>query len=127
MHKIPSVIQHLYAIFIVLIGWVIFRVEDVSQIVQVLKIMFSNHITTTSLQMTEMYLCKYGIYIVLAIILSAPIYNYINRKIFNSLNKEGIRLSIALGTKYVLLLILFFVTVLFLVNSTYNPFIYFRF
>lgn len=127
MHKIPSVIQHLYAIFIVLIGWVIFRVEDVSQIVQVLKIMFSNHITTTSLQMTEMYLCKYGIYIVLAIILSAPIYNYINRKIFNSLNKEGTRLSIALGTKYVLLLILFFVTVLFLVNSTYNPFIYFRF
>lgn len=127
MHKIPSAIQHLYAIFIVLIGWVIFRVEDVSQIVQVLKIMFSNHITTTSLQMTEMYLWKYGIYIVLAIILSAPIYNYTNRKIFNSLNKEGTRLGIALGTKYILLLMLFFVTVLFLVNSTYNPFIYFRF
>ena len=40
IEKLPKVLQHIYALFFIIIGWVIFRVEDFSQMGIVLQKMF---------------------------------------------------------------------------------------
>lgn len=127
LKKLPAAIQHFYALFIIFIGWIIFRVESISQIIRVLQVMFSNNITTTSLDMAKIYIWKYGIYIVMGLLLSAPIYKWSKRRIYRFVNNRIFCYYVAVVVKYIFLLALFYVSVLFLINSTYNPFIYFRF
>ena len=123
--KTPNVIRHIYTLFIVLIGWVIFRCESLDSIKTMFTSMFTLKITEFSLNELLIYLETYAIYFILAIIFSMPVYYKIVDKI-NSL-KEG-RLKLALNIlHYGSLIVIFIITIMFLAYSSYNPFIYFRF
>ena len=39
LEKTPKVFRHIYAIVIILIGWIIFRVEDVKSLASILKML----------------------------------------------------------------------------------------
>lgn len=127
LKKLPSFFQHLYALFIIFIGWILFRIESIHGILQIFKIMFSFNVNKVSIKLMSLYLCKYGIYLAFAIIFSMPIHRYIKTKISIFLSKYKTKKNKVICIYYGLLLLLFFITILFLVNSTYNPFIYFRF
>ena len=123
--KTPNVIRHIYTLFIVLIGWVIFRCESLDSIKTMFTSMFTLKITEFSLNELLIYLETYAIYFILAIIFSMPVYYKIVDKI-NSL-KEG-KLKLALNIlHYGSLIVIFIITIMFLAYSSYNPFIYFRF
>ena len=62
---------------------------------------------------------------ILGILLSAPIYKKIRGLLSEKLSGTAKEIVSAAG--YIYLAGLFGLTVLYLVNSTYNPFIYFRF
>ena len=62
------------------------------------------------------YVRNYGITIIIAAIFSTPIIEIIYKKIVKSK---------VLNT--VILMIIFFISVAYLVDATYNPFLYFRF
>ncbi|WP_342748604.1 MBOAT family O-acyltransferase [Ezakiella coagulans] len=111
--KVPEIFRHLYALIVILVGWVIFKEENSFLLLKYLKAMFSVGLKPTIGGVTY-YLKEYYIEIFLGIIFSANIL-----KAFEKGKKTIPAISI-----YFILLILSIVS---LFSSSYNPFIYFRF
>ena len=122
LDKLPIFIKRIYSIIIIIIGWVIFRIEEIPQLLKILKIMFtfkqSNYL---NLFQENLFLITYIPFIILGIIFSLPIYKKFKNKI-NQSKKIYLTLidDLILG-------ILFGLSVMSLVSNQYNPFIYFRF
>lgn len=108
-HKI---ISHIYSIFFILLGWAIFAVVDLGQLKILLKEMFS--ISKNNQWMY--YVRNYGITFIIATVFSTPIV----KNIYNKVIKSDI-----LNT--FILMIIFLLCIAYLVDATYNPFLYFRF
>ncbi|MGM0876430.1 MAG: MBOAT family O-acyltransferase [Bacillota bacterium] len=126
IHSAWRPIQHLYVILIFMVGWVFFRADNFSYSFDYLKIMFgggTNHLS----QETFLYIADNWIVLFLGILFSMPVYPWLSKEI------QGIaqRSKVLLLSKDVLssgmYLLLMFIVTMYLVNSTYNPFIYFRF
>lgn len=112
---------HIYLLLVVIIGWVFFRADNLSLAIDYLGTMFSFKDGTANLPL--LYLDNYHYFMIfLGFIFSTPIRKYIYSK-----------LNIVTGNKTALIasysfhLILFFLTILELSQTTFNPFIYFRF
>lgn len=117
LSKVPKLITHLYAVFVVLIGWVFFRAESLSQAVDYLSVMFG----LTNLGKES--ICQAQILNYIALIAGCVIV-FLKLKAFNSSNaKEAVTHSNA----YLVNFILIFVSVLELYFGAQNPFIYFNF
>ena len=123
LDKLPKWLGHVYTIFVVLIGWVLFRSEGMSECVRILKAMFIPHMTSTTMQELSIYIESYGIYLALGVILSMPIYLKIREYLFNK-HKENLFVK---SIYYMFVLGVFVIGIMFLSQATYNPFIYFRF
>ena len=114
--------------FVVTLGWVLFRCDSgLSQCVTWFKALFSGNVTSEGMSLLHMYAVQYGVYLVLGVILSMPIYRVLKAAVYKRIQKNRICKWACAAAGYVVLLALFYVSVLYLVNSTYNPFIYFRF
>lgn len=124
-------VQHLYVLLIVMIGWVFFRADNFSYSFEFIQTMFGANGTGAIDNTALLYLHDKTYLFVLAAFFSLPIYPWIIKKLnFLQSHSDGwgkiitpIRYSIG-PLLYMALLI---VVTMFLVNSTYNPFIYFRF
>lgn len=128
LEKIPRVFRHVYTMLVVVFGWVIFRCDDgIGHLVRYTRSMFSFHVTGNSTGILSAYFAKYGIYLVLGVIFSVPLYRLIKGALAKKIAGHTAVGTVVACCGYVLLLVVFYVSVLFLVNSTYNPFIYFRF
>ncbi len=108
-HKI---ISHVYLMFLVMISWAIFAITDFSQLTIYLSKMFSFTMGNDWLY----YLRNYGIIFIIGIILSTP---YL-KKYYEKLNPNGI-------VQLVMFSLILISSVAYLVDATYNPFLYFRF
>lgn len=119
LHKLLSrahpVIQHLYFIFFILIGWVLFVFDDLTLGIQYLTIMFGfsgnpllNHQT-----IYEFY--TNGIIFIIAIIAAMPVVKVIENNKMVTILSPFIYFAILL------------LSTAFLVNESYNPFLYFHF
>jgi len=119
LEKLPKFIRWGYTIIIVIIGWVIFRVNNISDLLIFVKKMFD----FTNLNLIKLLAIKNFVqsifYIILGIIFMFPITKKFNEKYqnnkFYNIFKNLIYLS------------LFVICIVFLASSSYNPFIYFRF
>lgn len=100
--------SHIYSIFMILIGWAIFM--DESGTFTILKSMFINTQIIDSFSLFEVL--NNIVLIVLCCLFSTPLMN----KIYNKIKYKGI-----------ILMALFIMSIAFLVSSSYNPFLYFRF
>jgi len=116
-------VQHFYALFIALIGWVFFRAEDLPQAIQYLISMAG---VNEGVLRTDVFLNNETIItLLLGFILATPVYKPVRERI-----KEYTKTSfgaIPLLVYYVFLGTLLFVSVALISAGTYNPFIYFRF
>lgn len=118
LDKMPSYIGHLYTLFFVIISWVIFACPTLEDGLNYISIMFNfnNEIISTE----SIYLIStHFVLFIIAIIGCTPIFKKIKEKLKN--NKLFMIIEI------IICLILFFISLSFLVGSTYNPFLYFRF
>ena len=121
LEKMSKWIGHIYAMFLVLISWVIFAFEDLNKVKDYLLCMF--HLNGTSLVNAEglYYLKNYFIIIVIGIVLSTPLLS----KWFKKLEaKQSDTRSIFITLIYIGIFILSTAS---LVSDSYNPFLYFRF
>lgn len=121
LERIPNFLQHAYTLLVIILGWVLFRFEDISIIPGFLASLVGSN-GTGSLNIliyTQVLQFKYILAFALGIVFSTPILKNIYRK-YN----ENATFSILsdLGLLIVLLL-----SINFLVIGTYNPFIYFKF
>ncbi len=124
LQKLPSFIQHFYAIFVVMIGWVFFRSADLTSATSYLKLMFSFSsdekivIASNILQLTNSHFVLTALGF--AFIGFSPIVKNISLKL---MRKNKIFIAIFDG----FLLLTFIFAIIRLSASTYNPFIYFQF
>ncbi|MBQ2946742.1 MAG: MBOAT family protein [Bacilli bacterium] len=120
LDKLPKFICWLYTIFIILIGWLIFRVNSLEQLIIYLKEMFIfNKTDWIFILSNELTTFNSLIFIIPAIIFSTPIIKKINIKFGG---------KVWYTTIYnIMLLVLLLVCITCLTSSSYNPFIYFRF
>lgn len=118
--KTPSFIKWLITIFIIMIGWVFFTFNYLSDGLNYLLIMFG--FITKDIITFDIWTyinVRVILWISVSMILSTPLISNILKK-YNS-NKYFELL------KTLLLAILLIISIIFMVNSTYSPFIYFQF
>lgn len=119
LEKAGKIFSHVYAIVLILIGWVIFAFEDLNKIGIYLQAMFSfdNFINNETLY----YLKNYGLIMIIGIICSTMVVKKFMDKLNKSNNKGCKVLEIII---YILILTLSTAN---LVSDSFNPFLYFRF
>lgn len=118
LDKAPAVIGHVYTLFLVVVSWAIFALEDFSQLGAYLKVMFGMGGVPLTNSDFGYYLTSYLPILCLAAVASTPL----GATLYRKAPKKAAQ---AVGA----LLILAGLTVCtaYLVDGTYNPFLYFRF
>lgn len=124
LEQLPSFFRHLYTILIVVMGFVLFVFDDMGLLRTYLLSMAG--CTGNALWGIECiwYLQNYGAVLLMALLLAFPFYPWLCKK-----RKEwgdGGRLCASLAGMFGYV-VLFCLTIAYLVNDTYNPFLYFRF
>lgn len=123
--KIPKFIKHIYLLLVVIIGFVIFRADNISQGIFMIEKMFTGfEFSSTSMslfvgQMTPLFITT----LLVAIIASLPFKNFVN----SIVSKNEKTMKVYNSALYVLSFGLLALCMLNLSSGSYNPFIYFRF
>lgn len=123
-------LSHLYAILVVMIGWVLFRSDTLTYAINFLGVMFGLVNNSVGHEALGTYLSKttyFAFY--MGPILSTPIILWGTKKIQTFINRKN-SASLALAFEsmsFVVLALLFMVCIASLSMKTHNPFIYFRF
>lgn len=120
--KMPKIMQHFYTLFFVIIGWVLFKVENLSNLLFYLKRMFTYHHTSiNSLLFTYQDMLQALPFLVIALVASLPLFNNLIKKI------DSEKYYFAKYAYDLYILAVFILSLIFLLGETFNPFIYFRF
>lgn len=122
--RLPGWVQNLYTMFLVVISWVIFKCEDLTFCVSYLKAMFGGF-SAGLFNGESLYLLRnYGILLVILLLGCTRIPKSWGKKLENRFGANGGVMTAARMIFYLFILIL---SVAYLVDATYNPFLYFRF
>lgn len=113
-----NILKHIYTLFFVIMGWVLFRADSLTDAANYIATMFGNGQLVDNT--TVYYAINYVVYFIIAILVSTPIFKIISKKV-NGKNPAIMVLS-TLG-----LFALMVVSVSYIVKGAYNPFIYFNF
>lgn len=105
------VISHIYSIVLIGLSWMIFAITDMSK----LSTYFTKLVSFGTDLNAVYFIRNYGVVLILGCVLSTPLLKNLYNKIKN--RAAGI----------VMLLIILIVSVAYLTDATYNPFLYFRF
>ncbi len=119
LEKIPSIFRMMYTFLLVVIGWVFFDLNTMSDSFKYLKAMFANSNGLFDLD-SVYYFKSYMVVFIVCIIVST---NVLSKFLGNSnIIKKYYKYSVPIYESVLLIL-----STAYLVDSTYNPFLYFRF
>lgn len=121
--KTPKIIKYVITMIVVMFFWQLFRFESLSDVYKVFANIFGN-IKTNIPYTWQYYFDLRIIFFVLLGILGATLFGSPKLKL---LYNRIIITKIGYIIQEIILIILFFVSVLFMVNSKYSPFIYFQY
>ena len=123
LEKIPSFIRRIYVLFIVMISFIIFGSSNMNDAFNTIKGLFGFNKEVFINNYTIYYLKNYLFVLILAILLSTPLIkklvlklkkNCFIKKLFDILEIVSIPIILVIVTSY-------------LIDNSYNPFLYFRF
>lgn len=121
LKRTPSIVQHVYFIALIIPSWMLFYYTDFNKIKILGATIFS--FNNISADLESLLLIKENIFwLILAILFSLPTYKFLNglvNKIKNNLVVNVLNTSITV--------MFFVISIILLVGSSYNPFLYFRF
>lgn len=120
LEKLPGVIGHIYTLLIVVVSWVIFELGSPAEIFNYLGNMFGmNGIDIVNFE--SFYILKSNLVLLLiAAIGAVPLFKYIYKRYSNIVLVRAVIMP-------VFYLIILTVSIAYLVDSSFNPFLYFRF
>lgn len=124
LERLPVFCRHLYTVLIVVVGFVLFVFDDMGALGAYLCSMAGCSGNPWWGTECLWYLQNYGVVLSAALLLSFPFYPRVKKKIGEMGKRSRIALALAALCGYAGLLML---TTAYLVNDTYNPFLYFRF
>lgn len=121
--NIPSPIKWLYTMTIVVIGWVLFRAPDLTYAIEFLKVMFliGNSEPIVLFNIGYYLTIKNTLIIAISIIASVPILSLVKKQM------DRVSPLVTDISGKLCAISLFVVSIILIMTSTYNPFIYFRF
>ena len=121
--KTPSCLLHLYTMLCVMLGWVLFRADNLGHALKYMLSMFGLAGNRVLDPVTDFYLGENIFYLLAASLLATPIIRIINTKIdAYPMLKRSVNYIIPF-----IMAVIFLVCISYLVKGTYNPFIYFNF
>ncbi len=118
LEKAPAIVGHVYTLFLVMVSWAIFAIEDLGHLASYLKVMFGLGGVPLADGTFGYYLTSFLPVLCVAAVASTPL----GRAIYRSM---GTRAQQAVCTVLVAAGLL--VCTAYLVAGTYNPFLYFNF
>jgi len=116
LQKLPSILQHIYAMFVVLMGWALFAIEDTGRLGEYLRACFGGAPLISGVDLY--HLRSYGLLLVILAVAATPL----GKKLWNKLGEKTRALLVP-----VLVLASLILCTASLVDASYNPFLYFRF
>ena len=119
LKKLPAVLQHLYVMLIVMLGFVLFNAEDLAQAVADIGGLFGAGGVPLISTPTLYYLKSYGVLFLLGFVGATPLVRNGAAKL--SETKLGAVLE------PIVLILLLLVCSAYLVDGSFSPFLYFRF
>jgi len=125
LSKTFKIFGHIYAMGVVVLGFVIFRTDNMSLAASYMKRIFgiSNNYDLTVYTSSYFFTFENIFIFVLAIIFCMPVFPYFRKKLDSIFSRK----SYTMIFYYAFLLILLLLVMMKLTVDTYNPFIYFRF
>ncbi len=120
LDRLPGFFRHVYALLLIVIGWVIFASDDVSVLLPYLGSMFG---ANGALGGMDVYtLATKAVLLVICCIASTELPKKLFVSCTGAMNEKA-----AFVLKSVLTLALLALSMIFLIGDSYNPFLYFRF
>lgn len=122
--KLPAWGQSLYTLFIVVVGWVLFKCEDLALCGSYLTALFGGNGAGFFNGETIYLLYNYALLLIVLILGSTTLPLRAGQRILGRLREGGV---LQTAVKCLFCAAVFVVSVAYLVDATYNPFLYFRF
>ncbi len=126
LEKLPSFVGHIYSIVLILIGWVIFEFDNMQTMGQYFMAMFGLNGAGFG-DMTVLYTLKeYGILFIVLILAATPVPKLLVNRLWDKMGntKAGFIRFVMENAYNICILTL---STAYLVDASYNPFLYFRF
>ena len=123
LEKVPTILRRIYTLIIIFISWVVFDATSLAQIGERLGIMFGLGGVPLITAETIYYLKSYLIVFIIGIIGATPIPSMLVKKLSD---KETWHKLVNVA-EVVVLPVLLIVSTAYLVDGSFNPFLYFRF
>ena len=123
LNKFPVIIQHIYAKFFIIISFVIFNNENMKDLFNSLYNMFNFKNLILYNDFSIYYLKSYSIILIISIIASTPLLKNIIDKINES--KKGEKVMSLMNVIFNVVILI--VVTGYLIDGSFNPFLYFRF
>lgn len=123
IEKLPSFIQHVYAKFFIIISFVIFNNENIKEMFNSLYSMFNFKNLILYNEFSIYYLKSYTVILLISIIGATPLV----KNIIERIRKSFIGDSFISIINPILNIILLIIVTSYLIDGSFNPFLYFRF
>lgn len=123
LDKIPKIFRHIYVLFVVMISFIIFNATDIRQAIYQIKGLFGVNGETIINSYTLYYLKSYLVIFIIAIIGSTPLL----KNIIEKLKQKSKTNKIINLFEPIVIMALLLISTAYLVDNSYNPFLYFRF
>ncbi len=125
-NAVTSVLGWIYTMLVVMLGWVLFGIVDLRQFSEYLAVMFGANAGAFTAYGLRFYLTnQMSFYMVVALLACIPW-----KVVWNRISKKQLPQNVMFFAeiiKRVGLLVLLAICFMYIINSSYNPFIYFRF
>ena len=118
LEKLPRLIRHVYAVLVAVCGWVLFQLDSVREALHYYKAMFGGAEGGLWSRTDLYYLGSFAAVLIVSVVACTPL----GKKLWEKLPKK----AAAVAAPVLIVLCLILVTA-YLVDATYNPFLYFRF
>ena len=115
------ILSHIYTLLVVIVGWVFFEFENIGQGFKYIGTMFGFGGNPVYDSTSLYYILTYGLIFILLVICSTPL---IKKGVYKLRKNPGTRNSIVYS---IIIILVLFICTAYLVNESYNPFLYFRF
>ena len=120
LERLPGVLRHAYALLIVLIGWVLFELDSVPEILSYLGNMFA--LNSIDLYNPEaLYILRSNLILLFVALLGAV---PLAKNVYEKVSELALVRAVVMPAFYVLVLT---VSIAYVIDSSFNPFLYFRF
>jgi alginate O-acetyltransferase complex protein AlgI len=122
--KLLRVIYQIFTMLMVVLGWVLFRAVDLPSAFNYIKAMFGIGAVGFANDYAILQLLEYLVIIIVGIIASTPLVKFVKEKCEKHSETAALTADVA---SYAVQLVLFIVSISFIVMNSHNPFIYFNF